>query len=212
MNICVLDTETNGKAKNFRAPMNDMNNWPRITSLSYQIYNDKAELLKSVDKFILPDGWTVPTVEELTLRGEKDPEFFERNGMSTERLEKEGVPIIPVLEQLMIDLDDCIIIVCHNTNFDKNVTGCELIRYNIKPVTPNKKPLWICTMESSTDYCKLPGAYGKFKWPSLTELHKILFAKDFEGAHQSIDDVIACANCFFKLVELGVIVLPKIEE
>lgn len=59
-------------------------------------------------------------------------------------------------------------------------------------------------MESSTDYCKLPGPYG-YKWPSLSELHYKLFNHNFEEAHNANIDVKACAKCFFKLKSEGVL-------
>ena len=43
----------------------------------------------------------------------------------------------------------------------------------------------------------LPGRYGRYKWPTLSELHVKLFGKDFEGAHGARADVGACAACYF---------------
>ena len=59
----------------------------------------------------------------------------------------------------------------------------------------------LCTMQSSTQYCQLPGRYG-YKWPTLTELHNILFGRDFEDAHDAAGDINATENCFWKLKEL----------
>ena len=53
-------------------------------------------------------------------------------------------------------------------------------------------------MLSATDYCQLPGRYG-FKWPTLQELHSTLFNESFDGAHDALSDVRACARCFFEL-------------
>ena len=41
-------------------------------------------------------------------------------------------------------------------------------------------------MQSSTNYCKLPGPYG-YKWPKLSELHIKLFWVDFENDSLSFD-------------------------
>jgi len=59
-------------------------------------------------------------------------------------------------------------------------------------------------MERSTDHCKIPGSYG-YKWPSLSELYFILFDRDFEEAHDAVVDVKACAECFFRLKNEGII-------
>ena len=57
-------------------------------------------------------------------------------------------------------------------------------------------------MQSSTQFCKLPGCYG-YKWPTLSELHNVLFGKDFEDAHNAEGDINATENCFWRLRELG---------
>jgi len=195
-NILVFDTETNGKAKNFKAPMTDLNNWPRITQLAYQLYDRQGVLIKSFQSIIKPDGWTVPV----------EP-FFIENNMSTERCEAEGILFTEVCDTFLEDFSSASILVAHNVPFDKNVLGAELMRYQLKPV--QKKYAWICTMSESTQYCQLPGRYGDFKWPSLIELYTILFEKDFSGAHDAMVDVSACAESFFELVKRGVIVLPQ---
>ena len=50
----------------------------------------------------------------------------------------------------------------------------------------------------SEKFCKIPGKYG-YKWPTLSELHLKLFDFDFEGAHDALLDVKACAKCLFEL-------------
>jgi DNA polymerase III epsilon subunit-like protein len=87
-------------------------------------------------------------------------------------------------------------LVAHNIDFDTNVVGAELVRAEIDNPLPEKRRR--CTMKESADYCKLPGKYG-YKWPSLTELHEILFGSPFEGAHDAAADCLACMNCFFEL-------------
>jgi DNA polymerase III epsilon subunit-like protein len=51
---------------------------------------------------------------------------------------------------------------------------------------------------------KLPGKYGRYKWPKLAELHQVLFGEPFEGAHGALADARACMRCYFRLTELGV--------
>ena len=55
---------------------------------------------------------------------------------------------------------------------------------------------------SATEFCKLQGGLGgKLKMPTLLELHKILFNKDFGDAHDASYDVAATARCFFGLLK-----------
>lgn len=61
-------------------------------------------------------------------------------------------------------------------------------------------------MESSTNFCAIPSNWG-LKWPTLTELHTKLFKEGFDGAHDALDDVKACARSFFELTKMGVIKL-----
>jgi len=59
-------------------------------------------------------------------------------------------------------------------------------------------------MQAATNFCEIPGRYG-FKWPSLQELYGKLFDESFDGAHQALVDVRACARCFFELKRIGVL-------
>lgn len=208
MNALIFDTETNGKAKDFKAPASDVNNWPRITQLGWQLVNiETGDLVREHQSLILPDGWTIPTVEELTVRGEKDPYFFERNNMSTERCLEGGEPIHKQLSLLLevINDPDTVILVAHNMAFDLKVVSAEMIRLDMVAERTVTK---LCTMEASTAFCRLPPfRYGKYKWPSLTELHNKLFGCDFEGAHDALDDVKATAKCLIELIKLKIIVL-----
>jgi DNA polymerase III epsilon subunit-like protein len=83
----------------------------------------------------------------------------------------------------------------------KRFLGAELLRSGSPNIAEAKKRQ--CTMQAATDYCRLPGQYG-YKWPSLQELHTKLFGQPFEGAHNALVDVRACARCYFELKRLGV--------
>ena len=57
------------------------------------------------------------------------------------------------------------------------------------------------TKDISTQFCALPGGKGgKYKWPTLTELHQKLFGEGFGDAHDAAYDVAATARCFFGLI------------
>lgn len=189
-----MDCETTGKITDYKASFKDVDKFPRISQFAWQLYNSEGKLFKSFQSLVKPDGWEVPKEE-----------FFINNNMSTERCEKEGKPIKPMLEQFLIELNDCKYLLAHNMNFDLPVTASEMYRLGMQA---QNKPQKICTMQSTTDICKLPGPYG-FKWPSLQELHQFLFKCDFEGAHDASDDVTATAKCFFELKRQKLLVIPK---
>lgn len=203
MNAVIVDVESNGKPKNFKASMKDVDNWCRVAQLAFQkVSIETGQVLQEYETMIKPDGWTIPTVEELQAAGEKNPYFFVENNMSTERCEFDGIPITEALSVLIDALNDSEYVVAHNLNFDYNVIGAEMIRANMRA---DKRMKQICTMEAATDYCKLPGRYGNYKWPSLMETHVKLFDCEFTGNHDALDDVRACAKCLLELIRLQVI-------
>lgn len=211
MNATVFDTETNGKAKNFKAPMTDVDNWPRITQLAWQKVNlETGEVIHDRQYLIFPDGWTIPSVEEGLANGlsqeeaEKEAKFFIENNMSTQRCMDEGEPIAKVLQLLIDDMNDSLYLVAHNIAFDVNVVGAEMIRLDMAAERKLKR---ICTMELSTNYCRLPGRYGKYKWPTLQELHQVLFNEGFEGNHDAMADVVACSRSLIEMINRKIIVL-----
>lgn len=187
-----FDTETNGKPIDYKASIYRLDNWPRVIQLGWAIFDEKGAFVKSKCDLIIPNGWEVPTEK-----------FWIDNGFSTEKNAKEGISITDALNAFVAAANECHTIIAHNIAFDYKVLGAEALRANLKT---QKKLIQVCTMEESTEYCKLPsrGGYG-YKWPSLTELHTILFKKPFDGAHDALSDVMACANCFFELKKLGVI-------
>lgn len=189
-----FDTETTGKITDYKASFKEVEKFPRITQFAWQLYNSEGKLFKSFQSLVKPDGWEVPKEE-----------FFIKNNMSTERCEKDGRPIKPMLEQFLNELEGCKYLLAHNMNFDLPVTASEMYRLGFQA---KNKPQKICTMQSTTDICRLPGPYG-FKWPSLQELHKFLFGCDFEGAHDASDDVTATAKCFFELKRRNLLVITE---
>lgn len=192
----VFDTETTGKPKTWKAPITQLDNWPRIIQLAWVMYDiDQNVVAKSCD-LVKPDGWTIP-----------NEKFWIDNGYNTERSERYGIPIQNVLENFLSAINRSLYIVSHNMSFDYNVAGAEMIRAKLSASSEKVK---ICTKVEGTQFCQLPGGYnGEPKWPTLTELHTKLFNKGFEGAHDALADVEACSRCFFALLEKGIIDLTK---
>lgn len=180
----VFDTETTGLPKKYDAPMKDVDNWPRVIQLAWAFFDADKKLIDHRVDLIKPDGWEVPTGK-----------FWIENGFSqSESLEK-GIPIQVALESFIQMIEQSEYLIAHNMSYDHPVLGAECIRARIRS---KNKPEKICTKETTTDYCQLPGKYG-YKWPTLSELHIKLFDRDFEGGHDALEDVKACARCFFEL-------------
>jgi DNA polymerase-3 subunit alpha len=188
----IFDTETTGTPKNYNAPLSDFDNWPRMVQLAWQIHDENGELLEVHNHIIKPEGYKIPHA------------VVKIHGITTERALREGKPLEEVLNVFNKALSRVTVIAGHNIEFDINITGAEFLRKKIE--TPLHKITAVDTKELSTNFCKLPGGRGgKYKWPTLGELYRILFNEDFDAAHNASADVQATARCFLELIRLGVI-------
>jgi DNA polymerase III subunit epsilon len=188
-----FDTETTGLPKRFDADISDVDNWPRMVQLGFVACDDSGKTLESGDLIIKPEGFTIPE------------EAARIHGITTERALAEGIPLSDALDKFVDSLDQASVLVAHNMSFDESVIGAELYRLGLSSDIETLKEIEkICTMRSTTDICRIPKAgYGRgYKWPTLSQLHWKLFAREFDGAHSAYKDAEACARCFFKLREL----------
>lgn len=203
----IFDTETDGLPKNWKAAMLDLDNWPRVIQLAWQLYDARGELIMEYSSLIVPDGWEIPTKQTFLRQGmlgaeaEKKAKFWIDNGFTTERCRVEGKPIRKALAAFLNAYNNAEYLIAHNVKFDYNVLGAELLRARL---ASSKKIPRLCTMESSVDVCKIPGKYG-YKWPKLEEVYFKFFRKTFDGAHDALADVKACAKVFFELKKRGLI-------
>ena len=188
----IYDTETTGLPKNFKAPVSDSDNWPRCVQLAWQLHDASGKLVSAQNYIIKPDGYTIPF------------NAVKVHGISTERAQEEGYDLDFVLDEFEKDIAKTDWVIGHNIEFDVNITGAEYYRRN-KESSQLKKKI-VDTKDESTEYCAIPGGRGgKFKWPTLTELHTKLFGVGFDDAHDAAYDVDATAKCFFGLLTEGVI-------
>ncbi len=196
MKYLFFDTETTGLPIDFDLPRCFVDNWPRRVHLIWLVTDDQGNRLKTADHIIKPDGFTIP-------QGASD-----LHGITTQVALKKGNDLAEVIAEFLNDFRDTDFIVGHNIEFDKNVVGAEMIRMGMRDIMDSK--LAICTLKSSMDFCAIPNKKGDgFKYPNLQELYIRLFSKPFEDAHNSLSDITATEKCFWKLVQLGVIQLPK---
>jgi DNA polymerase III alpha subunit (gram-positive type) len=207
MNILLLDCETNGKPKDYKASVKDVDNWPRVIQLAWQLVNEWGDkVISKGNYFIKPDGWTVP-----------NEEFWITHNLTQERCVSEGIPIRMVLNHFISDVEQANFIVAHNLEFDQNCVGAEMVRQDLKVSARPPGQMKICTMQATVNYCKLtynpkqkrfPGQ--NYKWPKLIELMEHLWpGSTKDQTHHAPDDVDWLKLCFFELVRRHVIKLPK---
>lgn len=184
-----FDTETTGIPRNYRAPVSDVQNWPRLVQIAWLLVDDEGHEVASAEYIAHPIGFTIPV------------DAARIHGITTEIAAATGVDIGTILDAVMPDIGKASILVAHNMAFDEKILGAELLRAGRPNVVEASKRQ--CTMLAATDYCRLPGRYG-YKWPTLQELHTKLFNEPFDGAHRALVDVRACAQCYFELRRLKV--------
>ena len=186
----IFDTETTGLPKNWKAPITDTDNWPRCIQIAWQLHDEMGELIEDQNYLIKPDNFEIPY------------ESQKIHGISTELAIEEGNSLDEVLEKFNQSLEKSSFVIGHNVSFDINVIGCEFYRQQLKNSLSSKKLLDTCT-EDTALLCELPGGRGgKYKLPTLIELHEFLFDTSFKEAHNATADVEATARCFLELIRI----------
>lgn len=185
-----FDTETTGLPNNWKGPVTDLNNWPRLVQLAYLLYDSNGTKISEGDYIIKPVGFTIPEV------------VSQIHGITTEKALSEGVIIEPVLKEFQSLINQSSHLVAHNMNYDEKIMGAEFLRHDMANSIPSKRR--ICTMVSATDFCAISGPYG-YTWPGLSVLHFKLFGTGFDGAHNAAADIDATARCFWELKRRGII-------
>lgn len=183
-----FDTETTGLPKNWKAPVTNISNWPRLVQLAYLYYDKEGNKISGRDFIIRPDGFIIP------------PDATRIHGITNEQAVKEGQSIISVLQHFNSLIEDSSYLVAHNMSFDEKIVGAELLRNGMPNTIPGKNK--ICTMKQTTNFCAIPGNYG-YKWPKLLELHHKLFNTGFEESHNAMADITATSKCFWELKRIG---------
>lgn len=193
----VFDTETTGLPKNWKAPLTDVDNWPRMVQLAWQCHDIHGKFLFAKNHVIKPDGFTIPD------------EVVNVHGISDEIAHEKGIPLKEALDDFIADVIKSKFIIGHNIEFDINIVGAELLRCGMDEIMTKAPQL--CTKIESTGFCAIPNRRGGFKWPTLTELHLKLFNVPFEEAHNAAADVEATTRCFLELVRVGGISAERLQ-
>jgi DNA polymerase-3 subunit alpha len=189
----IFDTETTGIPRNKTAPLTDLDNWPRLVQIAWQLHDANGTLCSQQNYIVKPEGFDIPYKAE------------QIHGISTKRALEEGHDLAKVLTLFRDDLSKSSQLVGHNIEFDINIIGAEFIRQQFETESFLKLAR-LDTGISSIEYCRLEGGIGgKLKMPRLVELHEKLFGKDFGDAHDASYDVAATARCFFGLLKQNVV-------
>ncbi len=173
-NCIVLDVET-GTWGTF----ND------IIQLSYIIYDKNNQEIKRVDRYIKDR------------RVEK--RAFDIHGISVKFLNKHGEVFSDVMNDLIVDLKICSIIVGHNIASDIKHIRANLCKYmnNSDDIFANMQVH--DTMKMGKQLCGALDKNGRVKMPTLGELYTHMLAEPMENAHNALADCECTAKCYFLL-------------
>ncbi|GAB5563715.1 MAG: DNA polymerase III subunit alpha [Winogradskyella sp.] len=184
----IFDTETTGLPKRWDAPITDTDNWPRAIQIAWQLHDAMGNCIEHQDYLIKPEGFNIPYDAEKI------------HGISTELAQEQGISLQEVLEKFNIALSKTKFVVGQNVGFDVNIMGAEFVREDVANPLQELPVLDTCT-EHTASLCQIPGGRGgKFKLPTLTELHQFLFNQPFTEAHNATADVEATTRCFLELI------------
>ena len=182
--IVVFDTETSGLCAGDNV----------ILSLSWQVLNADLEKVAEESRFF---DWPRD-------KSRIQEKAIEVNGLTEERLAELGTTDkVAALQEFAKVIDGADLLVAHNGGFDVEFVKADAMESNV--AIDLRKPMFD-TMLEMTDYCQIPGYYGEYKWPRLSELASCLgvYTDDIDW-HQSASDVEVTVRCFRKIVEKGLI-------
>ena len=154
----------------------------RVIQICMQLYDDEKNIQQEIYEYIKTDV----IIPEGAIRIHK---------ITNEECEKKGKKMSELYQNLYEILNRTKLVIGHNINFDVCVLASELHRNgleNIARLLFYKKRF--CTMRQAQNY-----GIPKYN-PRLSELYYILFNKQNEGAHDAKSDVIACKDCFYKMI------------
>ena len=208
MKILVFDTETTGLPPKSKILKNEeLHLWPYIVQFSYIVYDTETHCIIKVKDTIIH----IPI--------EMCQEVIDIHGITNEMARASTCLINDSLQEFYADLLKVDQLIAHNFQFDWNMIQIELMRLIIREKTQNEAELYIsilktiqetpipniyCTMVNSTELCdlKMRSKFGTYftKFPKLSELHYKLFGVVPRNLHNSLNDVVICLRCYYKLV------------
>src|SRR6056300_1236423 len=185
MQYIAFDFETSGLPtgrRNIEVTHETLKNFDncRAVSLSAARFSSKGRLIDTFDAIVQPDNFQI---------GERS---IEVHGITQEMAERNGRPFTEVfLDFIKFIGPRTTTLVAHNAQFDRSVLRSEVIRSGIN----------LGLIEDFNFRCTLQMYKERFLKPiRLGVLYKEIFGEDFENAHNSLADCIACGRVYPYLI------------
>lgn len=199
----VFDTETTGlflfrdKETGDPVPADDPRQ-PRLASAAFIVCDDQGIEISRAKHYVKPDGWTMP-------QGEGSAGSV--NGLTDEFLEQNGVPVAEVLDMWEGFINDGLIAVAHNSQFDSKMMRAELRRAGRPDLFEETKQT--CTMRSCKAYKDQGLALKRGQFVKL-EVACEFFDIPLINAHDAMADAQACWRLMCRLIADGNLIEPKV--
>src|SRR5210317_1680733 len=181
MQYIAFDFETSGLPtgrRNVEVTSETLKNFDdcRAVSLSAARFSSKGRILDTFDAIVQPDNFQI---------GERS---IEVHGITQEMAERNGRPFTEVFTDFIKFIGPrTTTLVAHNAQFDRSVLRSEVIRHGLN----------ISLIDSFNFVCTLQMYKERFLKPiKLGVLYNELFGEDFENAHNSLADCIACGRVY----------------
>lgn len=182
----LLDTESSGLF-DFKRPA-DAEGQPRLAELALIFLDENLIAEKEYQAFIRPDGW------------EMQPEATAINGLSTEFLQRHGVPVQAALAVYTQAVLTGYAVVAHNAQFDCKTMRAELRRAGMDDLFEATNN--VCTMRGAMPF-KIKKLNGKGGFPGLLDVAAHFNVTPPDKAHGAIDDVRCLERVFRAMVAAG---------
>lgn len=182
----IYDCSSISKPINNKEPFSNTLAWPRLIHLSWIILDKDLKPTENNNYIVKPDEFTF------------NEDIAKRCSLTQKDLDTRSHPLEEVLKAFDEGLKLAYYVFSHNQNFNENVIAAEFLRKGIDHSLFRK--LNYCLMRESTFFCKLPSKTGGYKWPTLSELHAIIFQKAYSPPNNARADVIAATRCFKALM------------
>jgi DNA polymerase-3 subunit alpha len=222
----IFDTETTGLPKRWDAAIADVDNWPRAIQIAWQLHDDLGNCIEHQDYLIKPEGFNVPYDAE-KIHGISTELAIEQGLPLLEVLEKFNKALAKtkfvVGQNVNFDINimgaefyrmgvaanfeafrfDELDLEGFGFSSRKNRDNTWFLD-NLNSEDLNKLQILDTCTEQTASLCKLEGGKGgRYKLPTLSELHLFLFGEAFAEAHNATADVEATARCFLELIRIG---------
>lgn len=190
MNYIAFDFETSGLPRgrrNAKVTRDTISNFDgcRAVSLSAARFSQRGRLTKTFDAIIRPDDFHIGADSTAI------------HGITHERAVEEGRPFTEVFRDFMEFIGPHTkTLVAHNAQFDVSVLHSEMLRHDLDQTLIDDFEFQ-CTLQMYKA--------NNFMTPiKLTQLYKDIFGEEFDNAHNSLADSIACGKVYPHLKEQAV--------